>query len=119
MENEKLKRVLLIVDVYNEIHKTCREVQNGIGQNIDLERASENVFKLIDKVKTDNSKVNSELLERYNEAVEACNAAMRVVDLWAPNYSKDEIKESEIGEIAALSMMRKYFEQVINKHKEG
>ena len=52
----------------------------------------------------------------YDEAVEALKGAMRIVDLWSPNYSKDQINESEIGELAALSMMRKSFEETLEKH---
>ena len=58
---------------------------------------------------------NAKLIAAAPELLDACIKAMSLVDLWAPNYSKEEIKEEHIGELAALSMMRMSLENAINK----
>ena len=53
-------------------------------------------------------------LQAQNDKMrEALEGAMRIKDLWAPSYSKENIKESEISELAALSMMRQNIEKAL------
>ena len=58
---------------------------------------------------------NAKLIAAAPELLEACQEAMRIVDLWSPSYSKENIKESDISELAALSLMRRSIEQSLKK----
>jgi len=60
-------------------------------------------------------KANAKLIAAAPDLLKACQRALNIVDLWAPNYSDDQIKEEHIGELAALSMMRQGFEKAIQK----
>ena len=59
-----------------------------------------------------------ELKESRQELIDTLENALNIVDLWAPDYSKDEIRESDIGELAALSMMRQSMEKTLIKAKK-
>ncbi|MBL4654167.1 MAG: hypothetical protein JKY53_15085 [Flavobacteriales bacterium] len=56
--------------------------------------------------------------ESRQELIDTLENALNIVDLWAPDYSKDEIRESDIGELAALSMMRQSMEKTLIKAKK-
>jgi hypothetical protein len=60
----------------------------------------------------------AKLITAAPELLEAAINAIRIVDLWAPNYSEKQIKECEIGELAALSIMRQSLELAIKKATE-
>lgn len=58
---------------------------------------------------------NAKLIAAALDLLEACIRAINIVELWAPTYSEKELKETHIGELAALSMMRQALELAIKK----
>lgn len=79
---------------------------------------SKDLFIDAKAVNEDAYKLGKEICKRwnmYNELLEALQHSLNIVDLWMPNYSVEEIKECEIGELAALSNMRYNIENAIKK----
>ena len=63
----------------------------------------------------DEAIANAKLICAAPDLLEAAIKAIELVDLWAPNFSNEEIKECHIGELAALSNMRTELEKSIKK----
>ena len=85
------------------------------GDVIDIDKTEMQIMVWHSEHEKEEVKKVINLLSVTPELLEACESAMRIVDLWAPSYSNEEIKECDISEIAALAMMRQTFEKVIKK----
>ena len=62
---------------------------------------------------------NDALSQKQNdidELVNSIESAMRIANIWAIDYANLNVQECNIGEVAALSMMRQTFEILIQKH---
>ena len=92
--------------------------QKGIPGHCHMAQVWANGKNLAEIEPTENEEeatANARLMAAAPDMLEALRAAMRVVDLWSPNYSKENMEPSEIGELAALSMMRQNIEKAIAK----
>jgi len=104
--------------VVNSSYKDYVSVQSFNGQekieDVFWVSVNENLPEDLEK-----QKANAKLIAAAPEFLEALQSAMKIVELWAPDYSDENfdktINESEIGELAALSNMRQAFEKVIEK----
>lgn len=55
--------------------------------------------------------------EEKRELVEAIKKALDIVELWSPVPTMERIQEQDIGEFAALAMMRQTFEKLLQKQE--
>jgi hypothetical protein len=76
------------------------------------------ICEVIEKGDLKEMDANADLLEASPDLLEACENALRIVDLWEPPNDIESIKECDIGEYAALAIMRKKIELAIKKAKQ-